>query len=249
MGRKKKVSLVNINDFFGAYSAYKIFALKSELSPFPFVNELGHSLSATFTVLPNYKFVSNKLSAYFTVFYAEFAQKESIHCLLLENKTETNQQELFDSKSDIKPHLLNYSLFEEYLYLFNNNGLRCFDLELSDMDYLLLLFSKKTIENEVFNQFLNHIHPFHAVDVSYLLERKQTSTQTMIVSFLRDFYCKYEVTANQLSRRKKMDLLFPVKQIPNQNLQSPIPIMLENESVANNLQLSEEYIKFFNCEY
>jgi hypothetical protein len=39
-----------------------------------------------------------------------------------------------------------------------------------------------------------------------------------------------------------MELLAPVKQIPNQNLQFPIPILLEKDSLADNLQLAEEYL-------
>ena len=246
MAKKKKNISLNIHDFFGTYNTYRIFALQSDLSAFPFANRLGQTLHVIFTLLPDFEYVSNKLSACFKVFYAEYAQNDPIHCLLLENKTETNQQELFISKTEKKQHLLNYSLFEESLYLFNNQGLRCFDLKLADIDYLLLIFTKKNIENEMLLQFLNQLSPFEAKDISFLIEREQTSTEGKIASFLRDFYCKHEVKANQFSRRRKMDLLAPVKQIPTQNLQFPIPILLENDSITDNLQLSEEYLSFLS---
>jgi len=59
---------------------------------------------------------------------------------------------------------------------------------------------------------------------------------------LKDFLCTYEVNANLYSRRKKFGLLGPVKQIPKQNLQFPIPIHLENNVLQDSLQFSEEYL-------
>jgi len=244
MAKKKKIRTLNIQDFFGVLNTYRIFALKSELSAFPFANELGQALGITFTVLNDYNYVSNRLSANFTVFYSEYAQQEPIHCLLLENRTETNQQELFVSKSNRNSHILNYSLFAESLYLFNNQGLRCFDMPLADMDFFLLLFAKKEIENETFLQLMNKLSSFRAKDVSYMLRKEQTAAEAKVAAFLREFYCKYEVKANQFSRRRKIDLLSPIQQIPTQNLQYPIPIILEYESVTDNLQLSEEYLAF-----
>jgi hypothetical protein len=244
MAKQKKKRAVQIQDFFGTYNTYRIFALKSDFSTYNFANKLGKALNVSFTTMPDFDYVSDKLSARFTVFYAEYAQQESIHCLLLENRTETNQQELFTSKINKNSHLVNYSLFEESLYLFNNYGLRCFDMEHADMDYLMLLFTKKNIENEAFSHFLANITLFKSKDISYMLKREQTSAQAKTVTFLRDFLCKYEVNANLFSRRKKMELLAPVQQIPVQNLQFPMPIRLENNSIVDHLQLSEEYLLF-----
>jgi len=239
MAKKKNPSL-SIHDFFGSYNTYRIFALRSERSMFAFANKLSKALNVSFTLLSDFEYVSDKLSANFAVFYAEYAQQETIHCLLLENKTATNQQELFSSKTVKKPNLVNYSLFEESLYLFNNNGLHCFELEFPDMDYLLLLFSKKNIENDIFAQFSKNLTPFKAKDISFLLKREQTSAEAKKVSFLRDFFCKYEVHANRFLRRKKMELLSPVKQIPVQNLQYRFSPIIETDSLYDNLQLSSE---------
>jgi len=238
MANKKKKPSLFVQDFFGTFNTYRIYTLKSELSMFAFANKLSKSLNVSFTLLSDFDYVSDKLSANFAVFYAEYPLQESIHCLLLENKTGTNQQELFSPKTGKKSHIINYSLFEESLYLFNNNGLRCFDIEFADMDYFLLLFTKKTTENEIFLQFPKNINSFKAKDVSYLLNREQTSAEAKTVSFFRDFFCKYEVYANQFLRRKKMELLAPVKQIPKHNLQFPITAPLENDSISGNLQLS-----------
>jgi len=249
MAKQIKKSSFKIPDFFGTCNSYRIFALQSDYSAFPFANHLGHSLHTTFRVLPDFEYLSNQYNASFTVFYAQVNQEEAIHCLLLENKTTNfNQKNLFISKTEKKLPFQTLFLFDESLYLFNNEGLRCFDLEFANMDYLLLLFSNNNIENKMFTQFLNHIAPFMAQDVSFLLEREQTSAEARIVSFLRDFYCKYEVKANQFSRRKERDYLSSVKQIPNQNLQYPIPILLENDAINDNLQLSNEYVKFLEEE-
>ena len=244
MAKQKKKKTLNIPDFFGTYNTYRIFALQSELSAFSFVNLFGKTVETTFTVLPDFEYESNKFTAKFQVFYAEYSQEESIHFLLLENKTiKFNQQDYFISKSEKKLPFQTLSLFEEWLYLFNNQGLHCFDLKLENVDYLLLLFAKKDIENEVFSRFLQKITPFSAKNISFLIEREQTSDEVKIVSFLRDFYCKYEVKATQLSRQRKIELLSPVKQIPKQNLQYPIPILLENNAMNTNLQISEECMR------
>jgi len=242
MAKKKTAPSLKIPDFFGTYNTYRIFALQSELSAFPFANQLGQAEQTTFTVLPDFEHISGQFSGQFSVFYAEYCQKETIHCLLLENKALLNPEERIVSKAEKKLTFQTGFLFDEWLYLFNNKGLRCFDLEFADMDYLLLLFAKKTTENEFFEQFLQNISSFKAKNISYLLERQHTSDEIKILSFLRDFYCKHEVRANQFSRRKKMDLLAPVRQVPTQNLQFPIPILLENDSIADNLHLSDEYL-------
>jgi hypothetical protein len=199
--------------------------------------------------LPDFVQAANNYSAHFTVFYAEISQQESIHCLLLENKAVVDQQQQFVSKTEKNLHFQTGFLFEELLYLFNNQGLRCFDMACPDIDYLLLIFAKKDIEDHVFKQFLHHLALYSAKDVSYLLEREQTSTEAKIVAFLRDFYCKYEVKANQLSRKKKTDYLSPIRQIPIQNLQFPIPIRLENASLFDHLQPAEKYLALMTEEY
>ena len=240
MAKQKKT--LSLNDFFGTCNTYRIFALQSGLSIFPLANKLGQAERTTFTILPDFEYSSNKISARFAVFYAECFQKEPIHCLLLENKMLLNPEERFVSKTEQKLTFQTGFLFDEWLYLFNKQGLRCFDSTFTDVDYLLLVFAKKNIENEMFSQFLENISSFKVKDISYLLEREQTSVGAKIVTFLRDFYCKHEVKANRLSRRKKMDLLAPVQQIPNQNLLSPIPIRLEHDAVVDNLQLLDEYL-------
>ena len=249
MAKKRKNQLLQIDHFFGTCNTHRIFALQSELSPFPFVNQLGKAENTTFTILHDFDYFSNQYSAYFSVFYAEYSQQESIHCLLLQNKAIiNNQKEIFVSKAEKNLRFQTLSLFDEYLYLFNKQGLRCFDAPLENIDYLLLLFAKKDIENEMFLQFIQNISPFHAKDVSYLLERTQTASEAKVSSFLKDFYCKYEVKANIFSKSKAAALLAPVQQIPKENLQYPIPVRLENEMLADHVQLTEEYVKFLADE-
>ena len=246
---KRRKRTFNIPDFFGTYNTYRIFALQSELSTFTFANQLGQAMQTSFTVLPGFEYNSDKFSAFFSVFYAVYSQQESIHCLLLENKAIiSNQQEIFVSKFEQNLSFQTLSLFDEYLYLFNKQGLRCFDMMFEDMDYLLLVFAKKEIDKKMFLQFFKNLEPFKVQNVSYLLKKEQTSAETKIVTFLRDFYCKYEVKANQFSRKKERDLLAPVKQIPVQNLQFPIPVRLEYNAMADHLQLSEEYLALLREE-
>jgi hypothetical protein len=243
MAQKKKQTY-NISDFFGAYNTYRIFAMQSELPTFMFANQLGKATQTSFTMLPEFEQNRDRYSALFSVFYAVYSQQESIHCLLLENKAAiSNQQELFVSKAEQNLSFQTLSLFDEYLYLFNRQGLRCFDMKFDDMDYLLLLFAKKEIDHDMFSRFFKSLEPFKTQDVSYLIKKEQTATEAKNVAFLRDFYCKYEVKANQFSRRKERELLAPVKQIPAQNLQFPIPARLEFNAVADYLQISEEYLQ------
>jgi len=240
---KKKKQIFDIQDFFGTYNTYRIFALKSELPTCMLVNQLGQATQTSYTILHAFEHSLDRYSALFSVFYTVYSKQESIHCLLLENKAAiSNQQELFVSKAEQNLSFQTLSLFDEYLYLFNRQGLRCYDLNLDDIDYLLLLFAKKEIDHELFSCFYKSIEPFNIHDVSYLLKKEQTSAEAKIVAFLRDFYCKYEVKANQFSRRKERELLSPVKQIPDQNLQFPIPARLEYNAVADYLQLSDEYL-------
>ena len=242
---KQQLHNVQIGDFFGVYSTYRVFALKSTKPALNFADNLSKTLNVAFTALPDFHYEADNLSACFTVFYAEFKQKESIHCLLLENKTETNQQELFSLKLEKNSRLLNYSLFAEPLYLFNANkktGYRCFKSKCKDVDYLLFIFAKKDIDSELFSQFLKKITPFKAEEVPYLLKQKQLLVEGKRISLLVDFLGRYEVIANELTKRKKLDILGPVKQIPKQNLESSITISLSSDPLTDNMQLPEEYL-------
>jgi hypothetical protein len=95
----------------------------------------------------------------------------------------------------------------------------------------------------MFSQFLSNISPFNGQDISYVLDRKRTKSETKVANFFRDFYCKYEVKANQFSRRRKVDLLAPTKHIPNQNLMFPVPVRFENDALHDYVQLPEEYLE------
>ena len=247
MAKKQKNQLF-IHDFFGAYNTYRIFALHSELSAFPFANQLGKAENITFTALPDFACASNNLSGSFTVFYAEFFQQETIHCLLLENKSKLDSEKLFISKAEKNLSFQTGFLFDEWLYLFNNQGLRCYDLNLLDADYLLLLFAKKSMDNDLFSGLLKNISRFHAQDISYVLDRRRTAAEIKTVDFFRSFYCNYEVQANQFSRKKKVDLLAPIKLIPNQNLLFPLPVRFDNDALPDYVQLSEEYLSLLQDE-
>jgi hypothetical protein len=249
MAKTRKNQSVQMAQFFGMCNTHRIFALQSDLSAFSFANQLGKAENTTFTILNDFDCQSNLYSAYFSVFYAAYSQQESIHCLLLQNKAAiNNQEELFVSKAEKNLRFQTLSLFDEYLYLFNNQGLRCFDAPIRNIDYLLLLYAKKDIENEIFLQFVKNISPFHAKDVSYLIEKEQTSSEVKVSAFFKDFYCKYEVQANLLAKNRAAALLAPVQQIPKENLQFPIPVRLENEALAGHVQLSEEYVRFLGEE-
>ena len=239
MAKKPNRSL-KLDECFGTLHSYRIFALKSELSAFPFANQLGKAENTTFTILPDLEYSSKKYTAHFTVFYAEYKKEDSIHCLLLENKTTNfNQGELFVPKSEKKLSFQTISLFEEYFYLFNKQGLKFFPVDFSDIDYLLLVYTKKEIENEIFKSFVSRLEPFIMSDVSDMLQNEQTSLDKKIMKFLKDFFGRYEVLANKFSRRKRLDLLAPVKQIPKQNQKYPIPAFLEQIPVTNFISMSD----------
>jgi len=248
MAKKKKTPLLKIVDFFGICNTYTIIALKSELSAFPFANTLGKLLNTSFALLPDFEYASHQFSAHYTVFYAELTRPDSVHCLLVENKAVIDQQQQFLSKTEQKWNLQTGFLFEEYLYVFNKNGLRCFDVEFSDVDYLLFLYAKKNRGKDATYQFSNRLDIFQAKDVSFLLEQQQTSNQEKIVVFLRDFLCKYEVNANRFSIKRKLNLLAPIQQIPSSNLHFSFPVRLENEGVADNLQVAEDYLELLRTE-
>ncbi|MDR0205687.1 MAG: hypothetical protein LBI45_00245 [Bacteroidales bacterium] len=246
MAKRRKPSALDIQDFFGAYNTYHIFALKSELPLFPFVNKVKQTAHLTFSLLSDIERIVDNFSARFSVFCAELAHREQIHFLLLENRAVVDQQMQFKSKTEKKLPFQTGFLFEEKLSIFNNYGYFSFGISQPDIDYLLIVYSKKGIENEVINQILSRFTTFGVTDISYLLERSQTSLEVAIREFLRDFICVHEVKANKFSRRKKLDLLGPVRQIPPQNLQFPVPATLENESLPKNVQISEKYLELLS---
>jgi hypothetical protein len=246
MAKRRKQTSLDIHDFFGAYNTYHVFALKSELPVFPFVNKVKQTTHLSFSFLSDIERVVDNFSARFSVFSAELAHQEPIHFLLLENRAVVDQQMQFKSKAEKKLPFQTGFLFEEKLSIFNNYGYSSFSITQPDIDYLLIVYAKKGIENEVFNQTMSRFTPFSVKNISYLLERSQTSLEVAIRKFLRDFIYAHEVKANQFSRRKKLDMLGPVRQIPVQNLQFRIPATLENESLPENVQIPEKYLELLS---
>jgi len=246
MAKRRQPSSLDIKDFFGEYNSYQVFALKSELPVFQFVNKVKQTAHLTFSLLSEIERVVDIFSARFSVFCAELPQQEPIHFLLLENRAVVDQQMQLKSKAEKKLPFQTGFLFEEKLSIFNNYGYSSFGISQPDIDYLLIVYAKKGIENEVLNQTLSRFYPFAVNDVSYLLERSQTSLEVAIREFLRDFICVHEVKANKFSRRKKSDLLGPVRQIPVQNLQFPVPATLENESLPENVEIPEKYLELLS---
>lgn len=243
--KKTKQEEFTINACFGMNNQHRIFSLQSEKPALILANLLGKKLQTTFASLPDFSYKSEKFQATFQVFYTQIAQKNSVNCLLLENKTLSfNKQDVLRSSKEKKLGFQTLSLFEEWLYLINNQGFTIFNGNVFNADYLLLFYAKKDYEIDPLKEVKKQLKPQIIRDVTNLLNVAQKSNHSKIDEFLRELFCNLEVEASLYLHRKQISALGPIRNIPANNLRVQFPISLKNsKNTFPNLEFSDSKLK------
>lgn len=211
IGKREKIFL---DDFFGITTDYYLFAVKTVFSLFRFAAKLEHLFSTNFYYLGE-TFLQDKPDLKFAMLGSQICKEEEVNAVIIENKT--SQFDLFNIyKTEKELPFSTLPLFQDDFYIFNNDGLKFYKWEFQNIDYLLLIYTKKEREVEhVFKQ-LESLSRIKTTNVSAIINDFKRRTDK--ITFLQQLFCEAEVRNSQFRYEQKRNRLTGRTEIPKQNL-------------------------------
>lgn len=248
--KDKKPNSIPVEEAFGTIKKYQVFAVKSNQNLIPFVVLFEKMIQSRFTFLTDFEVSPSKHAAHFNVMYALLSKEDQIHCCIMENKTTnySNDATISSNKEKNLP-FQTLSLFDDILYLFNNEGYKIFKADLRDYDYLIFIFAdKEKIITPYINMFQSY-QPFQTIDLSYLLEPSAKKEQKIRQQFLQNCFIRFEIKMTQFNKQRLLSRLGSQNKIPKENLQYSYKIEID-ETITDNLtqNVNDDYLKFLTHE-
>lgn len=239
-----------LDDFFGSKNEYRVFAIKSSLSLIPFAAQFERITSSSFSFLTEFYADEDKNKAQFGVMYSLISEQENLHCAIIENKTnQFSTKNTIPSKVEKNLSFQTLSLFEDVLYMFNNEGLTIFKTPLPYYDFLIFIHVEKGRNIDSFvKTILNH-KDFKTIDISSLIYITEEKQNKKIGFFLKNIFCSIEVSIGKFHQNKIQTLLGPIYKIPESNLVNPLKVQIESQITENlTLNVNPEYIRLLTNE-
>lgn len=232
-----------IKDFFGTKNEYSIFAVKSNLSLFPFTSNFEKITSTQFYYLTTIEADPTNYKGQFNVMYSLIFKEENTHCYIIENKTtHYANKEIIQASVEKKLSFQTLALFDDTLYLFNKEGLAIFKSFFAYYDYLILVHNQK---NKDISNLLNALFEqkqLKPIDISPLLSAKNNKQDKTIELFLQNTFCSLEVSTLEFHHKQTISKIGSIFKIPDENIVTPLKIPIEAK-ITNKLTFS------FNAEY
>ena len=218
MARKKKPTY-NFNDFFGNANQYHLLGAQTKESFFVFLATLERYLKTSIHSVGELEYNSKDYDCQYQMAFAKIKEPCDISLIILENKsTLFNQKGYPTAKKERNLSFHTLSLFDEFCYILNSQGICIHQWPLTDMDYLLLYYARKESNTNEFDQKLSSI-PIAKVSADNELfaadiPDQQKSTKRM---FFEDLFCDAEIRIAQWEQDNNKRLLDNTK-IPDNNL-------------------------------
>lgn len=241
--KNKPVHHKEIKDFFGTKNEYSIFAVKSNLSLFPFTSNFEKITSTNFYYLTTIEAdpISNK--AQFNVMYSLIFKEENTHCYIIENKTtQYANKEVIQASVEKKLSFQTLALFDDTLYLFNKEGLSIFKSNFAYYDYLILIHNQKNKDISFLVDSLFEQKNLKPIDISSLLTSKNPKQDKPIELFLQHTFCSLEVSTLDFQHHQTLSKIGSIFKIPDENIVNPLKVLIEEE-ITDKLTLN------FNPDY
>lgn len=210
----RKTENILLDDFFGKTTDYYLFAVKTGFSLFRLASKLESLFSTNFYCLGEISF-QDKQDLKYTMLASLICKDEEINAVIIENKT--SQPDLYTTfKTEKELSFSTLPLFHDDFYIFNNAGLKFYKWDFSNVDYLLLIYTKKEREvNQVFKQ-LESLARINCINVSAIINDYKRKSDK--VTFLQKLFCEVEVRNSQFRLEQKRSFLTGRREIPKQNL-------------------------------
>ncbi|MBO4656102.1 MAG: hypothetical protein J5644_11205 [Bacteroidales bacterium] len=218
MARKKKPTY-NFNDFFGNANQYHLLGAQTGESFFSFLATLEKYLGTDIRSIGEFEYLSKDFECQFQMAFAKIKEPCDISLIILENKsTLFNQKGYPTAKKERNLSFHTLSLFDEFCYILNSQGIYIHPWEHTDCDYLLMYYARKDINIISFSDFLSHIPKARSFSYPDLfadeLPDKDKSAKR---KFFEDIFCDAEIRIAQWEQNDMKRLLGNTK-IPDNNL-------------------------------
>jgi hypothetical protein len=234
-----------IKDFFGTKNDYNIFAVKSNLSLFPFTSNFEKITSTNFFYLTTIEADPSNNKAKFNVMYSLIFKEENTHCYIIENKTtQFANKEVIQASVEKKLSFQTLALFDDTLYLFNKEGLAIYKSFFAYYDYLILIHNEKNKDISSFVNTLFDQKNLKPIDVSTLLNSNNKKQDKPIEVFLQKTFCTLEVFTVQFHHNQTLAKIGPIYKIPDENIVNPLKIYIDpNITEKRTLNFNSDYLR------
>lgn len=219
MARKKKPAY-NFNDFFGNSNQYHLLGAQTAASFISFLAELENHLHTDVRSISEIQHNGKDYDCQFQLAYAKLTEPCEITLVVLENKsTLFNQKGYPTAKKEKKLSFHTLSLFDEYCYILNSQGICIHQWEHTDCDYLLLFYTRKEINISSLYDLLYHIpkaitkEPSDKLFADDIPDKEKSAKR----KFFEDIFCQAEIQIAQWEQENTKRLLGNTK-IPDNNL-------------------------------
>ena len=218
MAREKKPTY-NFNDFFGNTNQYHLLGAQTGESFFAFLAQLERHLRTDVRTIGEIEYHSKDYDCQYQMAFARISEPCPITLIILENKsTLFNHKGYPTAKTERNLSFHTLSLFDEFCYILNNQGIYIHQWEHTDCDYLLLYYAHKD----------NNINSFH--DRLLRIPKARTKTTDNLFAedvpdkkksakrkYFEDVFCNAEIQIAQWEQENTKRLLGNTK-IPDNNL-------------------------------
>lgn len=240
-----------ISDFFGDTNNYYIAGIQSYDTFFPFLAKLEHFFGTNVSYLDASEDALENTDYNFARAYTRLNDPCEITLFIIENKSTTfhqNNYPVLKKERNLNFHTL--SLFDEYCYLLNRQGLRLYSWEHSDCDYLLLFFSSKKNNLDGFINSLKQLPQTRIFTTSNWFEEedavqpktKEYKEKKQRQSFFENFFCSCEIAMIEREQRNIKRCMANVTSIPAANLiRSPFELMFDFDNIP---EFTSQYVEF-----
>lgn len=218
MARTKKPTY-NFNDFFGNTNQYHLLGAQTGESFFAFLAQLERYLHTDVRTIGDIEYHSKDYDCQYQMAFSRITELCQITLIILENKsTLFNQKGYPTAKKERNLSFHTLSLFDEYCYILNAQGIYIHPWEHTDCDYLLLYYAHKDSNINSFHDRIQCIPKARVKTTDNLFaEDVPDKEKSAKRKFFEDIFCTAEIKIAQWEQDNTKRLLGNTK-IPDNNL-------------------------------
>ncbi len=242
MASQKKPTY-KFNDFFGYTNQYHLMGAQTGESFFAFLAKLGNYLHTDVRTIGQIDYDSSDYDCHYLMAFAELQEPCPITLIVLENKsTLFNQKGYPTTKKERNLSFHTLSLFDEYCYILNSQGICIHQWEHTDCDYLLLYYANKEYNIDSFHDTLLHIPKTRVKATPNLFaEEVPDKKKSPKRKFFEDIFCDAQLQINQWERDYTKRLM-GIVQIPDNNLSQQFMNIFEGNPPV--IIFNSKYLEF-----
>lgn len=219
MARTKKPTY-NFNDFFGNSNQYHLAGAQTKESFFVFLSTLERYLKTDIHSIGEFEYNSKDYDCCYQLAFARLNEPCDITLVILENKsTLFNQKGYPTSKKEKNLSFHTLSLFDEFCYILNSQGISVYQWPHTDMDYLLMYYARKESNISEFEQALSRIPKARVTaDPDLFTDELPDQKKSPKRKFFEDIFCDAEIRILRWEQEHVAQLLAHKTKIPDNNL-------------------------------